>query len=136
MTKPATRAGAGAPSILLILVVVCLTLFGVLALVAARNDAALTARTSAAAEAYYAADADAQRALASIDAWILSGMDGQPEGVTLARTGSEAAFSVESGDGHTLFVTLALEGGGFRVTGYRYENTEGWSADTQIDLGQ
>lgn len=134
MTRPASRTGVGASSILLIIVVVCLTLFGVLAFVSARNDAALTTRTAAAAQAYYEADAAAQRALSAVDAWLLSGGAGEPEGVTLIREGDTASFSISSSDGHALQVTLSLAGGRCAVTGYRYLPDGEWSAEPEPEL--
>ena len=58
----------GASSVLMIFVVLCLTTFGVLSLVSAKADLRLTDKTLAAAEEYYAADAEVEILLSRIDA--------------------------------------------------------------------
>ncbi|MDO4572903.1 MAG: hypothetical protein Q4C13_06000 [Clostridia bacterium] len=135
MRRPASRMGAGASSILLIIVVVCLTLFGVLAFVTARNDAALTGRMMDGAARYYAADEAAQRAIMAVDDWLAAGRAGEPAGVTLTEEADGSlSFSVAADETHTLFVTLGVEAGRCRILRYSYENTAEWSADTAQEL--
>ena len=77
MRRYPSRMGVGASSILFILVVVSLTLFSVLSLMQARADAALTEKTAVSVNAYYDADARAQKTLALIDNALQRG--GAPE---------------------------------------------------------
>lgn len=123
--RPVSRAGVGASSILLIMVVLCLTAFGVLTLVSARVDEKLAERTAVAARAYYAADAAAQKKLAVIDAAIKDGADlTEIEGVS--ASGDTAAFSVPLGDGRTLSVTLSVSGGAYQIISYRTAADGNW----------
>ncbi len=127
------RAGLGASSILLILVVLCLTAFSVLALVSARVDARQTEAAAETAARYYAADAAAQKTLNSIDAALLSGADPTAlDGVTRDANNADALrFSVPLGDGRELTVELAVltrgSGARYRVTRYALVNTTAWS---------
>lgn len=135
MSKTASGAGVGASSIMLIIVVVCLTLFGVLSYVTARNDAVLSGRTLESVQRYYEADAEAQRALMAIDEWIAGGMQGQPDGLAL-EPGDDGtlSFAVAAEGAHALRVVLRVEDGGYIIERYSYENTGAWSADTTEDL--
>ena len=76
------RIGPGASTVLLILLVMCLTLLGVLSLVAARNDLAVAQRAMQAESAYYQARIQAAVALADLDAALASGAI-QDETITL-----------------------------------------------------
>ena len=126
------RAGLGVSSILLILVVLCLTAFSVLALVSARVDARQTEEAAGAAARYYAADAAAQQVLNSIDAALLSGADPAVlDGVVRDAINADALrFSVPLGDGRELVVELAVlaqgSGARYRVTRYALVNTTAW----------
>ena len=64
------RAGLGVPSMVLVLVVLCLSMLGVLSLISARNDAALAKRHAELTAAYDEAAASAQRALCDLDAQL------------------------------------------------------------------
>ncbi len=128
--------GVGASSILLILVVLSLTLFASLALIQARSDAALTKKTAAGIAAYYDADARAQAIIAALDDALakktpLEGVDG----VILQADGTYA-FSVDSGDGHVLNVSVDVSGGSCSVLNYRYESTEEWTGQSAGTLWQ
>jgi hypothetical protein len=128
--------GVGASSILLILVVVSLTLFASLALIQARSDAALTDRISASTDAFYEADARAQKMLAALDDALLAGKPPESvQGVGKQPDGGYA-FSVESSDGHVLNVSVDTSGGACAVTGYRYENAEEWIGQNAGTLWQ
>ena len=76
------RAGLGVPSMVLVLVVLCLSMLGVLSLISARNDATLAERHAALTIAYDEAAAAAQIALHELDrqlaeAWQQSGDETQ-----------------------------------------------------------
>lgn len=84
MARQKNRSGPsmaiGGSSILMIFVVLCLTTFAVLSLVSANADWKLTQRTAQSVTGYYAADGEAERALAGANqnlqsAWELSGGD-------------------------------------------------------------
>lgn len=66
------RAGLGVPSMVLVLVVLCLAMLGVLSMISARSDDALAARHIRLTQGYYEAAASAQTALAELDAQMVS----------------------------------------------------------------
>ncbi len=66
-TKDSVPFGTGISSLLMIFVVLCLTVFGVLAYMTARADDRLTQRSAQMVQAYYTADAKAEEALAVLD---------------------------------------------------------------------
>ena len=135
MKKPASNTGVGASSIMLIIVVVCLTLFGVLSYVTARNDAVLSQRMLASVQRYYAADARAQHALMAVDEWLAGGMRGDPNGVALTDNGDGLlTFEVKEEDTHTLVVTLRVTDQGYTIERYRYENSADWAVDVTENL--
>ena len=136
MKQYPSRMGVGASSILLILVVVSLTLFASLALIQARSDATLTDKTAVSVDAFYDADARAQRMIASLDDALKNG--GAPEsieGVTMQEDGSYA-FSVGSCDGHALNVAVRISNGVCEVVSYRYENAAEWVGQDAATLWQ
>ena len=128
MKRPVFHAGVGAASILLILVVLCLTTFGVLALLSARADLILTERAFETANAYYQADQLAQQTLSDIDAALAEGRDpAQLPGVSATDGGLR--FQLDTGDGRALEVLLALDGAEaprYTIVSYRLVNTEAW----------
>lgn len=136
MNRYPSRIGVGASSILLIIVVLSLTLFGVLALVQARSDAELTERTALSADAFYDADARAQKVVAQIDDALAGGaLPDAVEGVAL-ESGGQYGFSIGSFDGHALNVSVDVSGGSCRITRYRYESTAEWTGETEGTLWQ
>lgn len=84
------RIGPGASTVLLILLVMCLTLLGVLSMAQARNDLAITRRALQAEQVYYQARIQAESALAALDAGLaesradeLPGYDAGANAVTI-----------------------------------------------------
>lgn len=136
MRRYPSRMGVGASSILFILVVVSLTLFSVLSLLQARADAALTEKTAVSVNAYYDADARAQKTLALIDGALHRG-DALESVEGVAKTGEgEYAFAIDASDGHTLSVTLRVASGEYAVTSYRYANSAEWTGASEDTLWQ
>ncbi len=136
MKQYPSRMGVGASSILLILVVVSLTLFASLALIQARSDAALTEKTAVSIDAFYDADARAQKMLAALDDALRAGLPPENvEGVTRQADGTYD-FSIGSSDGHTLYVSVSTNGGTCAVTNYRYESAAEWVGQNAGTLWQ
>lgn len=98
--------GLGAPSILLIALTLCLTVFCTLALLSARADLKLSESTLSSTAAWYAADAKAQLILSKIDAQLAAGQDPTVEGVTVRD--SHAYFTVDVDDARKLQVELLI----------------------------
>lgn len=122
--RPASRAGVGASSILLIVVVLCLTAFGVLTLVSARVDERLTQNTAAGAKSYYLADAEAQRKLMEIDTALLAGRDAATVPGVTEKDGI-AAFAAPFGEGRAIAVEIAIADGTYKIVSYRTTSLDG-----------
>lgn len=101
-----SNAGVGVASILLIVVMLCMTVFASLSLLTAKNDATLTEKTVAYTRAYYTADAHAQRIIADAAAALASGAALPTE---IAQEGDMLSFSVPVNDTAAIFVTLHTE---------------------------
>lgn len=71
--------GVGMASILLIVMVLAFTTFGVLSLVSAMSDVRMSRKASATAAAYYQAEGRLQKQLAELDADLLAGRAEIPE---------------------------------------------------------
>lgn len=122
----------GAPSLILIAVVLCMTVFAALALQSARADRRATDKTCAAAAAYAAADARAERLLADVDAALTAGT-GLPDGVT-GDVGGELTYTVEIDKTRSLSVTLDTSGARYRIVAWVVEPAGEWVADSELDL--
>ena len=98
--------GLGAPSILLIAVTLCLTVFCTLALLSARADARLSEKALSSVAAWYEADAKAQRILSEVDGRLAAGQDAAAQNVTVQD--GHAYFMVNVDDARELRVELIL----------------------------
>lgn len=136
MKRYPSRMGVGASSILLILVILSLTLFAVLSLVQAKNDAALTDKTASAVTAFYDADAQAQRLLSQLDAALTAGEDLTAIGGVTKAADGWYVFSIGASDGHTLNVSFSVDDGYCAVKSYRYESTSEWTGEDVGTLWQ
>ena len=76
--RSAVSLGPGAPSLILIFVVLALSMLSMLALMNGRNDARLSDRSVQVAEAVYALNVQAEESLAQLDQ-ILSSLSVEPE---------------------------------------------------------
>jgi len=84
--SPSFPAMAGAPSVLVVLVCLCLTALCVLSLIGARNEYTLAERTAEETELYYASDEKACEALAAmLDEYEKTGSAVPPEGGTVSE---------------------------------------------------
>ena len=70
--KSAISFGPGAASLILIVVILSMSVLGMLALMNARNDGKLSARSIAVVEAGYALNEQAERSLATLDGVLLT----------------------------------------------------------------
>ena len=102
-----SNTGVGAASILMIVVMLCMTLFSALSLLTAKNDAKLSDKTIEYSQDYYAADAKAQLMLADISDALLNDAP-LPGGVE--REGDSLSFSVNVNDSSAIFVRLKTTG--------------------------
>lgn len=112
--------GPGAPSLILLIVVVSMTVLGLLALMSARGDMKLIQRSRQFTAAEYAAAARAQETLAALDAllarcaqnasteeaYLAAVRGGLPEG--LSMSGRRIGWVEDGGMGRTLACTVEL----------------------------
>ncbi len=134
MKQHQTGAGIGAASILVILMCLCLTVFGVLSLVTARADRKLTEQTIAAAEAYYRADAAAQQQFAALDAAARAGTDlrqALPEAVV---ADGKVSYAVPVSEGLLLSVVLEKDGAGLKIAAYRLTASGDWAVPDGLNV--
>ena len=126
-------AGVGIASILLIVMTLAFTTFGVLSLVSAMSDVRMSRKALATAAAYYEAEGRLQEQLADLDADLLSGRAEIPEqGLWELKEEiqevQQLLLIVEHSD-------KAQEGDGrYRVLWQRLVNTVEWNPEPGIDI--
>ena len=131
MNRFTSRNGVGAASVLLIIVVVCMTIFTVLTFLSARSDLKLTQRSIETTQAYYHADQAAQVLLQQADEAILQAGDpGDIPGITpLEDAPTRFQFLSSTGDGRAIRVVFELTdtpGKRYEILEYRLVSTDAW----------
>ena len=123
MKRRGVTIGPGAPSLLLVVVVIAMSVLGLLALMSARSDAQLTRRSLEYTVAEYERAAQAERSLAQLDG-VLAACAGEedylaavsrrlPEGMTLD---GRVVRWTESGDtGRSLCCAVELQEDGAKT---------------------
>ena len=123
MKRRGVTIGPGAPSLLLVVVVIAMSVLGLLALMSARSDAQLTRRSLEYTVAEYERAAQAERSLAQLDG-VLAACAGEedylaavsrrlPEGMTLD---GRVVRWTESGDtGRSLCCAVELQADGAKT---------------------
>ena len=112
------RIGPGASTILMILTALLMTMLGVLALMSARSDMAMSARTLASAEGYYNAQTEFGLWISELDAELFalrerSGGDARMYEESVREMsnismGDELVFSAAAGEGRVLRVSVEI----------------------------
>lgn len=145
-----SRSGSGASSIMVIITVVCMTVFGVLALVSVRSENKLSYKTTEAVVTRYGAEADLQRTLAAVDEALYQSADTATlaqrltalEGVEYAASDGkihirrvidgDLVFEVVLGE-----LNLGAAADRYTVLSYKQINTKEWSpsSDANVWLG-
>ena len=127
--------GVGATSIVLIAVVLCLTVFSVLALVTANADAKLSQKSLRSVADYYAAEAKVQQRLAAIDAQLANGDVEAGEDIQIEN--GKIFFSVSIDDVRELRVILEQTGKSaprYEILSYQVVPIGEWKGDKIIDV--
>ena len=148
--------GTGVSSLIMILVVLCLTVFGVLSYTTARADAALTQKSLDAAGAYYSAASQMERMLAQVDG-VLAEAEKQSGGsrqayiskAKEALSGLDGAKAEQAGDGLTLTLDQSLQDGRtlravlsvpsqgairYEIQSYKLLPGQNWSPDSDVQV--
>ena len=132
MGKGNKGAGVGMASVLLIVMVLAFTTFGVLSLVSAVTDAGMSKKAADTASAYYKAEGELQKQLAVLDGDLLAGRAEIPEqGLWELKTDVQEVQQL------LLIVEHREEDGSnkrFRVLWQRLVNTMDWNPDPGIDI--
>lgn len=121
----------GAPSVIMIFVILCLTCFAALSLASANAEMRLAARLGANTAAWYAADAEAQVRLKRLDELIAGGVLSEASPAE-ALAAERYLYAEEEGEAYVFFYTqiteytaletrvrLAEGGAGFTLTANR-----------------
>lgn len=126
-------AGVGIASILMIVMIMAFTTFGVLSLVSAMSDIRMSRKALTAAAAYYEAEGRLQEQLSGLDARLLNGTAEIPKNGLW-----ELKEDVQEVQQLLLIVEMtdaSSEGGGrYRVLWQRLVNTVEWNPGPGIDV--
>lgn len=79
MKEKRYQIGPGAASLILLIVVLCMTVLGILSLISARADRRMAQRAVEMTRGYYAADEQVERALSQLDACLRDAAQGAPD---------------------------------------------------------
>ncbi len=125
------HAGVGMASVMMIVLVLALTTFGVLSLVSARADETLSRKATENIRAYYEAEGRLAEQLADLDGDLAAGRKQMPKEGSLTLT-------EEVQDGRKLVLELAGPGPGcggrFEVLSLRLVNTTEWTPDESLEI--
>ena len=130
MKRKPRGVSVGSASLIMILAVLCLTIFSVLSLSSARAAKAMADRAAEQTSAYYAADKTA----CSILDRILSGDASEAEAVSSPDGAVVYSYSVPIDDGSDLQVEVAVGGGGYDILRWQAENISSWSPDDSLNV--
>ncbi len=132
-TKYPSGAGVGTSSIMLIIVMLCLTVFSVLAFITVRVDGTLTDKTVTAAREYYLARSRAEKLIMQVDEINRSG--GRVEELQGVQVeGDVASFSVQISGMRTLEVSLRLKEGGYEIIRYMAVDHSSWQNEPSEEV--
>lgn len=123
--------GVGMASVLVIVMTLALTTFGVLSLISARTEAVMSGKLQDTLSAYYEAEGRLQEQLASFDAELLSGTADFG-----ASGGTELTEEVREGQRLILFIEeeQAASEGRYAVSYQRLVNTGEWNPDNKMNV--
>ncbi len=148
--------GTGVSSLIMILVVLCLTVFAVLSYTTARADAALTQKSLDAADAYYRAASRMERTLAQVDGVLAAAAEQAGDSQTAYLAGAKEALlkldgakaeqagegltlilQQDLGDGRTLRAVLDIPPAGdarYRIESYKLLPVQNWNPDSDVQV--
>lgn len=125
--------GIGMASILLIILVLAFTTFGVLSLVSARTDVRMSRKAASTAAAYYEAEGKLQEQLVKLDADLVSGSLEVPADKQYILTSD-----VQGTQQLQLLVEVCQgtgsDGERFRILSQQLSNIADWNPDLPIDM--
>ena len=113
------RNSTGGVSLIVILAVLCLTVFAILTLSTVLADSRLSSGSIASAESYYKADSIAEEKIAEL-------RERSAEG--------EQSFSVPISDTQTLFVEADISGGEVYIKRWETVYTAPWEPDSSLSV--
>ena len=116
----------GGSSLLVIFAVLCLTVLALLSIASVQADERLSASVEEGVQAYYRADADAERILARLRSGEL------PEGV--CREGAVYSYSCAISEDRCLAVQVAVEGETYEILRWQAISTTQWQASEDLPV--
>ena len=131
MKRKPRGVSVGSALLIMILAVLCLTIFSVLSLSSATASRAMADRTAEETRDYYAADKTACAILSQ----ILEGDDGAPAAASPGADGSTVySYSVPIDDGSKLMVDVKVSGQKYDILRWQAENISSWSPDDSLNV--
>lgn len=123
-------AGVGMASVLVIVMTLALTTFGILSLVSARTQANMSRKLQDTMASYYEAEGRLQEQLADWDAGLASGTEEFTSGT------AELAEEVREGQKLVLFVQEGVAGSGerYEISYQRLVNTGEWNPGNKLNV--
>ncbi len=123
--------GVGLASVLLIVMTLAFTTFGILSLVSARADANTSRKMAENIKAYYGAEGRLQEQLSKLDEELSLGSAASPENgrwelIEEVREGQELRLRLEP--------ATSGEAGRYRILGQELVNTGEWNPDTGFEI--
>ncbi len=128
--KDGRHFGIGMASVLMIVMILALTTFGILSLVSALSDRQTTKRITALTRDYYEAEKAIQGQLIEVDATLLNGED------PFAEDGTLHLIQKMQGERqiHVVLQKKNPEEGFYDIIRYELENTGEWSPDDELHI--
>lgn len=131
MRERKSGIGVGMASVLMIVMVLAFTTFGILSLVSARADSELSRKSKALAASWYAAEGRMQEQLAELDMALKAGEDRFAQDGTLELT-------EPAGEGRVLQVSLEKTDENaenrYKIVKYELVNTNEWNPDSGFEV--
>lgn len=124
--KKLALPAVGACSLLVIFTVLCLTVLALLSIASVQADERLSATVEEGVQAYYRADADAERILARLRSGEL------PEDV--CREGAVYSYSCAISEDRCLAVQVAVEGETYEILRWQAISTTQWQVSEDLPV--
>ncbi|MEA4814158.1 MAG: hypothetical protein VB112_04570 [Oscillospiraceae bacterium] len=131
MKRKPHGVSVGSALLIMILAVLCLTIFSVLSLSSANASLAMADRTAEETRGYYAAD----KAACAILSQILAGDEVAPAATSPGEDGATVySYSVPIDDGSKLMVDVKVSGQKYDILRWQAENISIWSPDESLNV--
>ena len=137
-TRQVRRINIGTASIVLILIILCLSVFSLLSLSDARSSLSFAERRAQSVQAFYSADAQVQRWLSDIQGLSIqeaaARRESLPEDASVEASGEEGilTLTIPMSQGQSLLARYSVSEG--RLISSRVYNSEDYAIDTRLPV--